>query len=302
MNRLIRISVFALMLGGLICNVAAQNIDTLIFNGVSIIPHNEKSFDETIEELSGIEYTGSGNHYYVIPQSRKKAYIFLAEIIVSDSEMIVHFDSILYLNHGSLEAESIRINPKDKQIYIAEEADDTSYIYRVNSKNELEVVYTSRAEQRHNRGYEGLCFSLDGEVMYMGLERSKSSDATNIIAYNLADKSEKIYTYYLDVLPDDKRKDNGITELLLLNDSTLLVVERAYLRTKGNFIKIYRALIPSEGSEIVKEKLLTDFSDSPEIDNIEGVSFSASGKELIFVSDNNGNQHQKTLFISMSIE
>jgi hypothetical protein len=226
----------------------------------------------------------------------------LAKIDVIDTGMTVKFDSVIYLNHGPLEAESIRINPKNQHVYIAEEADGTSYIYKLNAEKKLNVVYTSTAEQRHNRGYEGLCFSPDGEVVYMGLERPKSGDITNIIAYNLTDNTEKVYNYSLDILPDDKRADNGITELLTLNDSTLLVVERAYLGPKGNSIRVYRALIPSEGNEIIKDKLLTDFSASPELDNIEGVSFSASGKDLIFISDNNGNPYQKTLFIRMAIE
>jgi len=280
---------------------AQERIDTLIFKDISVFDHKAKFLGETIEELSGIEYTGNGNYYYVIPQSRKKAHIFLAEIEMLATGISVKIDSIIYLNHGPLEAESIRINPKDNQLYIAEEADGTSYIYRVNAKLELEVVYTSRAEQRHNRGYEGLCFSPNGDIMYMALERPKTGDETRIIAYNLAEKTEKVYNYSLDILPDDKGKDNGITELLTLNDSTLLIVERAWLGPKGNSIRIYKAAIPEEGNEVKKVKLLTNFSASPEIDNIEGVSFSASGKALIFISDNNGNPYQKTLFIRMRI-
>ncbi len=281
---------------------AQERIDALIFKDISVFDHNVQFLGETIEELSGIEYTGNGNYYYVIPQSREKAHIFLVKIEVADTGMAVKFDSVIYLSHGPLEAESVRISPKDNQLYIAEEGDGTSYVYKLNDENKLDVVYTSTTEQRHNRGYEGLCFSPDGETVYMGLERPKSGDITNIIAYNLADQTEKVYNYNLDILPDDKRTDNGITELLTLNDSTLLVVERAYLGPKGNSIRIYKAIIPSEGNEIIKDKLLTDFSASPEIDNIEGVSFSASGNELIFMSDNNGNPYQKTLFIRMRIE
>ena len=167
----------------------------------------------------------------------------------------------------------------------------------------LETVYTSTKEQRHNRGYEGLSFNSNGTIMYMGLERPKKGDITSIIALHLENKTEVVYSYALDVLPLDNRKDNGITELLTLNDSTLIIVERAFLGPKnGNSIRVYKATIPAIGNEIKKVKLLTDFSASPEIDNIEGVSFSASGKELLFVSDDNGNSHQQTLFICMKIE
>ncbi|MCF6351647.1 MAG: esterase-like activity of phytase family protein [Cyclobacteriaceae bacterium] len=281
----------------------AQEIDTLVYAGISIISHNKVLGKEVIQELSGIEYTGTGNTFYVIPQSKKRGHIFLGTILFLDTGMEVTFDSILYLNHEPLEAEAIRINPNDKQLYIAEEGDRTSYIYRVKKDYTLEIIYTSSAAQRHNRGYEGLCFSPDGAIMYMGLERPKSGNITYIIAYDLATKNEKVYNYPLDVLPNDKRADNGITELLTLNDSTLLVVERAYLGSKNsNSVRVYKAIIPSNSNDIKKVKLLTNFSASPKIDNIEGVCWSASGKELIFISDNNGNPYQQTLFISMKIE
>ncbi len=281
----------------------AQLIDTLVFEDISVFPHNTMCRGETLQELSGIEYTGSGNYYYVIPQSKKKAHIFLAKIVRTDTAITVNFDSIIYLDYGPLEAESIRVNSKDQQVYIAEEGNGTSYIYRINSKNALEVVYTSTTKQRHNRGYEGLCFSPDGAIMYMGLERPKSGNITNIIAYNLATKNETVYNYTLDVLPNDKRADNGIAELLTLNDSTLLVVERAFLGPKnGNSVRVYKALISANSNEIIKVKLLTNFSASPKIDNIEGVCWSASGKELLFISDNNGNSYQQTLLISMKVE
>ncbi len=281
----------------------AQEIDTLVYKGISIISHNKVLGKEIIQELSGIEYTGIGNAFYIIPQSKERGHIFLSTIQFSNAGLEIVFDSILYLNQNLLEAESIRVNPKDQQVYIAEEGNGTSYIYRINSKNALEVVYTSTTKQRHNRGYEGLCFSPDGAIMYMGLERPNSGSITNIIAYNLATKNEKVYNYTLDVLPNDKRADNGITELLTLNDSTLLVVERAFLGPKnGNSVRVYKVLISANSNEIIKVKLLTNFSASPKIDNIEGVCWSASGKELLFISDNNGNSYQQTLLISMKVE
>lgn len=280
-----------------------QGIDTLIFSGIEIIPNNSTFENEPIEELSGIEYTGVANNYYLIPQSRSKTHIFLCSITLERTGIKIEFDSILYLNHGPLEAESIRVNPADSLLYIAEEGNGKSYIYRVDKNLNLKTIYTSTKEQRYNRGYEGLCFNPEGTIMYMGLERPKQGNMTSIITYNLENRIEVVYAYALDILPLDDRKDNGITELLTLNDSTLIVVERAFLGPKnGNSIRVYKARIPKDGNEIKKIKLLTTFSASPVIDNIEGVCFSASGKELLFISDNNGNKHQQNLFISMKIE
>lgn len=281
----------------------AQDIDTLIYCGIDTVPFKTKFKNELIEELSGLEYTGQGNQYYAIPQSRENAHVFLCSMDISEESIQVNFDSLIQLNHGPLEAESIRINPQNNAIYIAEEGNGASYIHQVDKELDLRTIYTSNKEQRYNRGYEGLCFSPDGSIMFMGLESPKEGTVTNIISYNLKNRMEVSYNYALDILPLDHKKDNGITELLTLNDSTLLVVERAFLGSKnGNSIRVYKAIIPKVGNNIKKVKLLTDFSASPKIDNIEGVSFSASGKELIFVSDDNGNPHQQTLFICMKIE
>ena len=288
---------------GNIATVSAQSIDTLIYVGDYTIPFRTVYKNQIVEELSGIEYSGNNKQYYLIPQSRNKTHLFLSSINLSATGLEVTMDSVIYLEHGPLEAESIRVHPKSGQLYIAEEGNGTSYVHVINEKNELTTVYSSTEAQRHNRGYEGLCFNTDGSRMLMGLERAEKGDVTHIISLNLEDRSEIVYDYKLDILTDDKKKDNGITELLMINDSTLIVVERAFLGPEnGTSVRVYKAKIIEKNSVIEKIKLLTTFSASPEIDNIEGVTFSASGKELIFVSDNNGNKHQKNLFICMKIQ
>ena len=280
----------------------AQTIDTLVFCGIDSIAFQEEYKGFTIEELSGIEYTGYADQYLLIPQSKDHTHIFISSIKINEG-LSVTFDSAITWNVPSLEGESIRINPASKKVYVAEETNEASYIHEVNEKGELKTVYTSTGTFRHNSGFEGLCFSADGEKMYVSFERPLKGNVTTITSVDLASGNEKTYTYSLDILPKDKRSDNGISEILTVNDSTLLIVERAFLGPKfGNSIRVYRALIPESGTEIVKEKLLTDFSASPLLDNIEGVCYSASGNQLIFVSDNNGNSHQRTLFICMKIE
>ncbi len=244
------VAVFALI--GLVNNTSAQDLDTLIYCGIKIVPFNKEFRNEPIEELSGIEYTGKGNLFYVIPQSRSKAHIFLCTINTSNEEIQVEFDSVIYLNHGPLEAESIRVNPLTNQLYISEEADyGVSYVYTISDSQKLEKIYESKLEQRCNSGFEGLCFNKKGDVMYMSLERPLKGFLTQIIAYNLLDSTKTVYSYKLDEVPNDKRNDNGITELLVINDSTLLVVERAFLgKSFGNSIRVYKASIPSTGNEI----------------------------------------------------
>ena len=161
----------------------------------------------------------------------------------------------------------------------------------------------------HNSGFEGLSFNSSGTKMYVSFERPEiENNVTKIREYDLINDSYVDYKYFLDDVPQDTKKDNGITELLIVNDSTLIVVERAYLRSVGKTsVRVYEARIPGNNKNIdsiEKTQLLTRFNDLPdgyELDNIEGVCFSASGKELIFISDNNKRRTQQTQFICMKI-
>lgn len=280
----------------------SQTIDTLIFCGIDTVAYQAKFGGFEIEELSGIEYSGQNNKYILIPQSRQSTHLFVASI-ETEKGVSVSIDSIAFLNIPTLEGEAIRINPLDGKLYLSEERNDASVIYEVDENNNLKPIYSSTGPFRHNSGFEGFCFSPYGKKMYVSLERPLHGNVTTITSIELSSGTEKLFTYTLDILENDKKSDNGISEILTVNDSTLLIVERAFLGPKfGNSVRVYRTLIPSSGNTLIKEKLLTNFSASPLLDNIEGVCYSASGDELIFVSDNNGNSHQRTLFICMKIE
>ena len=285
------------------------HIDTLTFCGIHIIPHGMSFGTTTVEGLSGIEYSGIKNQYYAISDAPHKnnSHYYVLSINKTADRFDVVIDSVIFINKDWVTGESIRINPKSGIIYVADEQNLESYIHRIQNNGEIETLFSKT--HLHNSGFEGLSFNSSGTKMYISIERPEiENNITKIREYDLINDSYVDYKYFLDDVPQDTERDNGITELLPVNDSTLIVVERAFLRSVGKTsVRVYKARIPGNtknSDSIEKIKQLTRFNDLPdgiELDNIEGVCFSASGEELIFISDNNKRRTQQTQFICMKI-
>ena len=288
-----------------------QTIDTLIFCGMDSLDRQETF----VSQLSGIDYSGHGDIYYAMPECEgSKAHYFLFSISHTDHGLQAVIVDTIYLNSklDTLEGESIRRHPETGQLYIVEERITyVSNVFKVDQKGRLQNVYTSNPRLiQFNKGFEGLSFNSDGSKMLIALERlAEDVHFTRIIEYAERRQSQRVFIYPLDNIPGDE-SDNGITEILHFNDSTLIVVERAYVKSAGKTsVRVYKVVLPNEFSnhtaQISSKKLLTQFENCPvpKTDNIEGVTFSASGRELIFVSDNNNNpKYQQTQFICMKIE
>lgn len=133
-------------------------------------------------------------------------------------------------------------------------------------------------------------------------------------------KVKKQFAYMLEPVADAPEKPtdfyiNGVSELLSINDSTLLIIERSYTKGMHNTIRIYEASI-NGATDVksmsglkeatytpVRKKLITNLKQTGlnYIDNIEGVTFGKplpnGHQTLIFVSDNNFSSQQQTQII-----
>jgi len=282
-------------------------IDTLIFSNITIVANNYKlpKSRAKVVELSGIEYSGSDNKYYLLPQSAKHPVYYEAIILDNEKNLTVNFEKEIKINAKAFDGESIRRNPRTEQIFLSEEYDYKSMIYKVDKNNNLQKIITL-AKQPYNSGFEGMSFNAEGNLLWLSQERADVGNVTTIFCYDINNLNNfKTYTYELDKLPNDTENDNGISEILCLSNDTLIVVERAYLALENkNSIRIYQASVnlkDKTDTNLHKSKLLTNFSAVTKIDNIEGVCLSASQQELIFVSDNNDSKNQKTQIVSMKI-
>ncbi|HIG2336774.1 esterase-like activity of phytase family protein [Klebsiella pneumoniae] len=193
---------------------------------------------------------------------------------------------------------------------------------------------------RSGISWEGLSFTPDNHYLYVAAEGALKQDGplaspvnsspARILKfrYNGGDKKpqlEKSFLYNVDPVSHISKfaiNDNGVSEVLALNENKLLVVERSGRNASEGFndwdftvkvwladtaastdIKEIKSLAQVEKRSIIQpvvKKLLIDFSDVTNApDCIEGVTFGPmidGKKTLIFVSDNNFQPYQNTKF------
>lgn len=190
---------------------------------------------------------------------------------------------------------------------------------------------------RNNLSFEGLSFSADGRSIFVAMETATYQDgpvatveAGTVARIARLDRSGKVlaqYAYPVDPIqarPAGKGADNGVSEILALDDTRLLVVEHCGVEGAdgiwANYIRVYEIDL-AEAADVsgvaslvgtsyrpAKKRLVLDMSKRAElgrVDNIEGVSFGprlANGnRSLVFVSDNNFNRNQVTQFLAFEV-
>jgi hypothetical protein len=196
---------------------------------------------------------------------------------------------------------------------------------------------------RHNLSFEGLSFTPKGDALWLGMESALYQDgpiatttAGTVARFSKFDRNNKLlaqYAYPVDpiqAMPTGKNADNGVSEVLALDENRLLVIERSGVEGAGGkwtmYIRLYEAMI-GEATDIaglpelsgtdyrpMTKRLILDLAKLPQlgspelpfVDNIEGMSFGpdlADGhRSLVLVSDNNFSPAQVTQFLAFEVE
>ncbi|WP_288411661.1 esterase-like activity of phytase family protein [uncultured Acinetobacter sp.] len=125
----------------------------------------------------------------------------------------------------------------------------------------------------------------------------------------------------VDSPPETFPPDNGVSEMLALSENEFLVIERAYADLVGNTIRIVKATIQPNTTDVrqisslvnaqyqsISKQTLLELPiqyNSIKIENIEGISWGptlANGhRTLILVSDNNFQNQKNTQFLAFEV-
>jgi hypothetical protein len=150
---------------------------------------------------------------------------------------------------------------------------------------------------------------------------------TRLLRYDRNGRVAGQVAYPLDPIPATpaagKNADNGLSELLALDDRRLLVLERAGVQgaddTYRNFIRLYEAdlqdatdvngtaSLAAGGFVAARKRLVLDLNTLglAKLDNIEGMAWGpllANGnRSLVMVSDNNFNGTQITQLLAFEV-
>ncbi len=204
---------------------------------------------------------------------------------------------------------------------------------------------------RNNRGFESLTMTPDGKRLFAGTEAALLQDGgeasfdepalCRIVEFQVRGetlRSSAEYVYPLGPVPrpatlNDGIPGTGLVELVALSDTTLLALERDFIREREgerpglNQSRIYVVDIagatdvtgvPSLGNSNdwtpVRKELLLDFDDivselspgSRSLDNFEamglGPALPDGGRSLLVVSDDNFSDTQRSAFLLFSLK
>ncbi|WP_165953180.1 esterase-like activity of phytase family protein [Pedobacter changchengzhani] len=199
------------------------------------------------------------------------------------------------------------------------------------------VVSKKETGFRKNSVFEGLSFADNYQTLYASVEEPLYQDGpksaykfdkalTRILKFDVKTKKNTAqYAYNLDAMPvqptmENSWNVNGISEILAINNHTLLVIERAWAKGYDDktFVRLYLVNLKGAENEInnpsfitnppqpLKKKLLFNFDTlNMHIDNIEGITFGPKlpngNNTLVFCVDNNFAKNQTQQFFLFEV-
>lgn len=256
--------------------------------------------------ISGIDYDRKNGQYLLISDAGKKhgnSRYYTVDIKFKP-QISIDFKDVHYLANNELRGEGVRITPSGMLLTDERTIDDKerSFVFQYGDDGRSEEIPLPTKFQQpmwDNSGFEGLAFSEKNNKMYIALERAmpESLDryTVSILEYDLDNLSLPPVEYYYPL--QRKLEGNGISEIMIFDDSSLLVVERDWV-SPNNYVSIYEVQLDGKPSKVLDPKKVFTFDNVThiggmefKINNIEGITMSPNQDYLILASDNNfGNK------------
>ncbi|MGX9777049.1 esterase-like activity of phytase family protein [Janthinobacterium aestuarii] len=246
--------------------------------------------------------------------------------------------------------ETIRVDPQDGSLWYGSEgnrkvglhpfvrhADSGGRYLATLPTPAMFNVSKEEVGSRNNMTFEALSFASDGKSLWLGMEAALYQDGPlatpdngSIVRITRLDRAGKVlgqYAYPVEPVASrpgpGREADNGVSEILAVNDHLVLVVERAGVANADgvytNHVRIYemetegatdvQALPALAGASYVpaRKRLLLDLEKIglARVDNIEGISWGPrlenGRRSLVLVSDDNFNPLQVTQILAFEV-
>jgi len=246
--------------------------------------------------------------------------------------------------------ETIRVDPQDGSLWYGSEGNrkvglhpfvrhadrDGRYLSTLPTPSMFNVS-KNEVGSRNNMSFEGLSFASDGKSLWLGMEAALYQDGPlatpdhgSVVRITRLDRAGKVlgqYAYAIEPVASrpapGREADNGVSEILAVNDRQVLVVERAGVENADgiytNHVRVYamdtegatdiQAMPALAGAAYVpaRKRLLLDLEKIglPRVDNIEGISWGPrlenGRRSLVMISDDNFNAQQVTQILAFEV-
>jgi 3-phytase len=342
--------------------IAASNSKDIEFLGEVTFPTGTKFKGTEVGGLSGITYDSSKNVYYSISDDRSQkasARFYTLKINLSQGTLnkvdllnvtALHKPDGKPFEPLSLDPEGIALTRG--KLFISSEGDTDGLInpfinqFSLTGKQLLKLpipqgfLPTAAKNNgiRNNLAFESLTITPSQKYLFTATENAFYQDGetatveagspSRILKYNLITKEpEQEFLYFTDPVTGTpytpkKLSNNGLADLLAIDNNHFLSLERSFSFIKGNTIKLYKVSLAGADNirkikslkaaninkiKPVQKKLLLNLNQlNINLDNIEGLTFGPclpdGRRSLILISDNNFNSAQLTQILAFSVK
>lgn len=351
--------IIAVITGRIINSATQATMPQLTFLGEVNFPTRLEFKNTEVGGLSAITYNPEKQIYYAISDDRSSktsARFYTLKIDLQPDEIseetVTFTDVTTLLNETGKPFPALSIDPEGiaftgETLFISSEGDRERQIQPFIRKFSLtgkqlqnlpipeKFLVEANNGVRNNLALESLTITPSKKYLFTATENALVQDGEEatfsmgsycrILRYDLAESQpETEFLYITEPIATNYNNlggfsTNGLVDLLALDDTHLLSLERSFSLATGNVIKLFQIDL-SDADNIqnidglnnqitdispVQKKLLLDFSTLEIVlDNIEGITFGpklADGqRSLILVSDNNFNPLQFTQILIFS--